>query len=599
MTSMHDDENRDRWNDRPDDVAALIRGAGPRPEAPSEIEGRVREVVESHWREGVRQRRRRRWLATAMLAAAVLVAALLAGGLRVWQPARTVALVERSLATGPGAGTRMVAGSVVEVKEGSGVALRMSHGASLRLDAGTRVILRSSEEVFLDEGGLYFDSSGRDAPMAVETRLGVVRNRGTQFEARIDDDALSVRVREGAVTVTGETRKAELVAGEALRCETGVDWARYSATTHGEAWSWVAALTPAFSLEDQNLDAFLTWASRESGLELVYASDGLEAEAADVSVQGSIETLTPLEAIDAVLPTTGLRFALVDGVLRVGEPIDREWSDEGREMVFVATIFCVSHSFVLAEGVAAEHQKLSEVLDALQEQGVPILYSSRLVRPDMLVDEPPSPLGVSIETLNELLAPYELEVRPGPKGALMIVRRAPAERDPETPAEESHPESRSEPLPLPSRLGFSERVEVSSTRLLTLVAGERRILDGASASELPGSLGSVFRTLDTLPGVNSTGELGSAISIRGAPPSANLIVLDGVELYKPTRLFGISSAFYPRIIESFSLDAPFHESSLSTARWLNRVRASIIAFVCVQSPSDNRQSSRRSPEGIS
>ena len=39
-------------------------------------------------------------------------------------------------------------------------------------------------------------------------------------------------------------------------------------------------------------------------------------------------------------------------------------------------------------------------------------------------------------------------------------------------------------------------------------------------------------TLDTLPGVHTTDELGSALSVRGLGPESNLILLDGVELYK-------------------------------------------------------------------
>ena len=112
------------------------------------------------------------------------------------------------------------------------------------------------------------------------------------------------------------------------------------------------------------------------------------------------------------------------------------------------------------------------------------------------VEEPP-PLGVSIETLNELLSPYDLEVQPGPKGALMIVRKPPRKIEPTPRPAHSRAASRPRPSPEPPKLTFSERIEVSSDRSLRLLDGERRVLDGNAAADLPGSQGSVFRVLDT------------------------------------------------------------------------------------------------------
>ena len=69
----------------------------------------------------------------------------------------------------------------------------------------------------------------------------------------------------------------------------------------------------------------------------------------------------------------------------------------------------------------------------------------------------------------------------------------------------------------------------------------------------PGALDNVFRTLQTLPGVAATEEFGSRLTVRGGSPDQNLTMMDGVEIHDPYRLFGLTSAFNPEIIQHFEL----------------------------------------------
>ena len=73
--------------------------------------------------------------------------------------------------------------------------------------------------------------------------------------------------------------------------------------------------------------------------------------------------------------------------------------------------------------------------------------------------------------------------------------------------------------------------------------------------QVAGSIDNVFRTLDTLPGVASTDDIGSRLAVRGGTPDQNLTVMDGVEIHNPYRLFGITSAFNPETVENFQLAA--------------------------------------------
>lgn len=72
---------------------------------------------------------------------------------------------------------------------------------------------------------------------------------------------------------------------------------------HDPSWDWAAALAPPFDIDRQPLIDFLQWAARETGRELVFTSDAARVAAMVNRLSGTVEGLTPSEAIDAVRPT--------------------------------------------------------------------------------------------------------------------------------------------------------------------------------------------------------------------------------------------------------------------------------------------------------
>ena len=103
---------------------------------------------------------------------------------------------------------------------------------------------------------------------------------------------------------------------------------------------------------------------------------------------------------------------------------------------------------------------------------------------------------------------------------------------------------------------FKERLEVTAPapapRLdepATIPLPPQQVLSTA------GSLDNPFRTLQTLPGVTGTDEIGSKLSIRGGAPDQNLTIMDGIEMHNPFRLFGVTSAFNPETVSRFELQA--------------------------------------------
>jgi hypothetical protein len=94
--------------------------------------------------------------------------------------------------------------------------------------------------------------------------------------------------------------------------------------------------------------------------------------------------------------------------------------------------------------------------------------------------------------------------------------------------------------------GDTARVEVPPSTIDVTPLAVRSV---AGAGE------NIFRVLQTLPGVTFTSDFASRLAVRGGGPDQNLTLMDGVEIHNPYRLFGLTSAFNPEVVENFELTA--------------------------------------------
>ena len=78
----------------------------------------------------------------------------------------------------------------------------------------------------------------------------------------------------------------------------------------------------------------------------------------------------------------------------------------------------------------------------------------------------------------------------------------------------------------------------------------------------------VFRTLQMLPGVQTSSDYSSALYVRGSTPDQNLIMQDGIAIYNPYHLGGIFSTFNTDAIK----EADFHAGGFP-ARYGGRMGA--------------------------
>jgi ferric-dicitrate binding protein FerR (iron transport regulator) len=216
-------------------------------------------------------------------------------------------------------GDTLTAGVVVETMAGGRVSFQLPGGTFVRIDSGSRAVVETASRIGLERGRVYIDRTGdaRTSVVEVSTQWGVVRDIGTQFEVAAAGPGVEVRVREGQVQIDGPHVSESLRRGESLRIEGPGRLIRATVATHGQEWSWTESLASPFTIEGASLERFLNWAARERGLTWQFRDAATRREAAAVVLHGSIDGLTPSEALDAVLSTCGMTYRVLDDRLVV------------------------------------------------------------------------------------------------------------------------------------------------------------------------------------------------------------------------------------------------------------------------------------------
>jgi ferric-dicitrate binding protein FerR (iron transport regulator) len=321
--------------------AELLSKAPPRPAPPDVVEAEIRRVIHAEWQVVANKNNRRRQLLSFALAASVLLAVfatlnMLRDPLQDFAELK-LATIERQFGDvtiftqGESVSLEFasIEGSdVVETGADSGLALDWHDGGSVRLDENTRVVFEADNQIYLQQGRVYFDSIDILSPQAhaaadflIRTDSGVVRHLGTQYMAAVTPGGVIVSVREGRVSVAGEQGNMRAQAGEQLAITGSGAFAVSEISSFGDQWHWVERTTPAIDLDGRPVSLALNWVSRESGLQVVFANESAELLATSTELhglQGRID-LQPSRALEIFMLTVDLDARIEDGKIVVSE----------------------------------------------------------------------------------------------------------------------------------------------------------------------------------------------------------------------------------------------------------------------------------------
>jgi hypothetical protein len=330
------DTSRTR-NEADADLALLLQLSGRRSNPPADRLARLRIAAQAELHATISRRSRRLWLtwAPASAAAVVLVAAW---SVRDAAPVRSVDAAPVRLVSMVGEvrasdargtpprvltlGDRLPLGTTVETGPTSRAALVLAGGDSIRLDHSTRVVVQAPAMLLLQGGALYADASGDDGAKAsadsgleIRTPYGVVSDIGTRFELRLEAVGLRIRVREGEVALADRGSRLVVGRGEGLMVSRGRQAVRFTVPLYGETWSWTLEVVSPFALEGRLLVDFVAWASREQGWQWRFADQRANRHGQRITLHGSVEGLTPEQALSVVLPTAAMTHEVRDGAL--------------------------------------------------------------------------------------------------------------------------------------------------------------------------------------------------------------------------------------------------------------------------------------------
>lgn len=322
-------------------VEEILQRAPPRPTPSADNIKAARNAIRAEW-QTVTGRRRTRQKVTFLAVAASIVVAIAIGINVLRVPSALpvhVATISKSLGTiylleeqsrlhETRELTRLIAGQSLVTGHDSAAAVEWSSGGTLRIDENSRVEFLSTEAILLHSGRVYFDSQrlepaldnsqGSGALFAIRTSEGTVSHVGTQYMTAIDSDTLTVSVREGRVDVVGQFVDATATAGQQVKLSGGGRPVYANIGTHGGSWSWVERIVPAVNLDQRSAHDLISWASRETGLEMRFDSDAVEKRARETRMFGTVDS-EPRVALQALLQTTDLAARIENGRIIVSE----------------------------------------------------------------------------------------------------------------------------------------------------------------------------------------------------------------------------------------------------------------------------------------
>lgn len=334
-TNQHSELSSDRA------LEQLLRQVPPRPAPPESDAASVRSAVHAEWRNMSGKRRTRRLLTTFALAATVLLAVgVTINTLRVPSAVPvTVATIDKSIGSLYLLGEQselqethdlsaLTVGQTILTGHGSSVGLLWGAGGSLRIDEDTRIEFIARDAIVLRSGRVYFDSqpselsagimAGTAASFEIRTEQGVVSHVGTQFMTRVDAISLWVSVREGQVLIDGLTYRETADEGERIKFSGGGRPEVVNISRHGDAWNWAEAVAPSADVDKRTVHEFLTWVSRETGLQLHYKDATAESAAHRDTLTGTVR-IPPRDALDFWSPTVGVDWRIEGGTIVVSK----------------------------------------------------------------------------------------------------------------------------------------------------------------------------------------------------------------------------------------------------------------------------------------
>ena len=214
------------------------------------------------------------------------------------------------------------------------------------------------------------------------------------------------------------------------------------------------------------------------------------------------------------------------------------------KLVRTATALALLVAASAAWGGRWQGQELEVVIESLRRDGLPVLYSSGLVRSGMPVRAEPTG-ATPVVRLGQALRPYGLSVRAGPYGSILVVRSA-SLAGPAAVAVNGSAGAKA----VPELIVTTSRYQLQREPVLPVAT-----LPNTDLERLPDLGDDPLRAVGRLPGAASNG-VSAKTNIRGGAADEALVAFDGLRLFNPFHLKDFQSIFSsidPAVIEGLNV----------------------------------------------
>lgn len=204
-----------------------------------------------------------------------------------------------------------------------------------------------------------------------------------------------------------------------------------------------------------------------------------------------------------------------------------------RDLAFMAVLClaALSAATATAQTRSLRGRSLAEALHVLEGRGLRLIYSTDVVRPEMIVGVEPRSTEPR-QMLDELLREHHLHATNGPRGSIVVVRDAERAATPATKAK---------PAKIPMAI---ESIVVTPSRF-TIFASEpegHQFLSRDEVRTVPHLGDDVYRAFDRLPGITGL-DVSARFNIRGGQEDETQVLMDGAEIYDPFHVRDLYRAF--------------------------------------------------------
>lgn len=284
----------------------------PSPESPDRASGALR------WN-------RRTWWGALGMAAMLWAGVVMVGLPRLLHVrGETVATVRSVMGTATandvsfGSGSSLKTGDELSTDKSGAVVLALPNGSIVKIDKLTKLRFTGPEDIELFAGGIYFNSFNQ-GHIRIHTTRGVASDIGTEFETRLLENELLVRVREGKVRVDQAKTAVYVASGQVLRLAQGT--ARITnIAVDDEYWIWADAMDDDFSLTSRSMAEILVWLAHKEGWSLIYEDAADQQRARQDVIHGRLNVVDGAQLLRQLSLISDMQFQLKNKILSVSYP---------------------------------------------------------------------------------------------------------------------------------------------------------------------------------------------------------------------------------------------------------------------------------------